>query len=494
MKPLPKLTAPWIGAYAALALLALALRLVNLSSPHALIFDETYYAKDAWALLHSGFERSWAAESDTQWLKGSDAGMTADGSYVVHPPLGKWLIAAGLAVFGMDEAIGWRIGPAIFGWLTVVLLSFTARRLFRSNLWGLVAGFLLAIDGMHLVMSRSALLDIFLTFFLLAGFSALLRDKDAADERALRASGRRLSPAAAHGRPWRILAGVCFGLALGVKWSALSFIAVFALLSWAWDARRRRRAGTGRGLASWSLNDGFAAFWQTVVVAIPVYLATWIGWITTSGGYNRQWAQSHAHPAWAPEWLASLWNYHQSAYTFHNGLSAEHPYEANAFTWLFMGRPTSYYYQESAAGAPGCAAEKCSAAITNLGNPLIWWAAALALVVVLLAWALRRDWRAGAAFLGVFAGLAPWFAFPSRTMFTFYAVSFEPWLILCLVYALALLVTHARPGSSRALWSGAVACYLLAAAAASVYFWPIWTGQVIDYSQWLDRMWFETWI
>ena len=40
-------------------LFAGVLRFWNLGSPKAVIFDETYYAKDAWALVHRGFEVNW---------------------------------------------------------------------------------------------------------------------------------------------------------------------------------------------------------------------------------------------------------------------------------------------------------------------------------------------------------------------------------------------------------------------------------------------------
>jgi dolichyl-phosphate-mannose--protein O-mannosyl transferase len=489
VKRLPRLTPLWLAAYAAVALVALVLRVVHLNTPHALIFDETYYAKDAWALIHSGYERAWTSTANDLWLQDSDSGMLSDPAYVVHPPLGKWLIGVGLAVFGMDQAIGWRIMPAIFGWLTVVLVMATGRKLFRSNTWGLVAGFLLGIDGMHLVMSRTALLDIFLTFFLFAGFAALVWDRDWAD-------GRLAAARLTWWRPWRLLAGVSFGLALGVKWSALSFIAAFALLTWVWDSGRRRRLAADPDALPWwrALLDGVHAFWQVVVIAVPVYTATWLGWFMTSGGYNRHWAESSPHPAWAPKWLASWWNYHETAYRFHNQLSSEHPYSANAWTWLFQGRPTSFYYEEFTNGHNGCTVDKCSAAITDLGNPIIWWAAALSLVVVLLAWVFRRDWRAGAVFVGVLAGLGPWFAFPTRTMFTFYAVSFEPWLILGLVYAMALMVSGARTRAARSRAGWIVLWFCLLAAVVSAFFWPVWTGQVIDYSHWRLRMWFDTWI
>ena len=38
---------------------------------------------------------------------------TSTGSFVVHPPLGKWLIGAGMALFGADSSFGWRITTAL---------------------------------------------------------------------------------------------------------------------------------------------------------------------------------------------------------------------------------------------------------------------------------------------------------------------------------------------------------------------------------------------
>ena len=64
-------------------------------------------------------------------------------------------------------------------------------------------------------------------------------------------------------------------------------------------------------------------------------------------------------------------------------------------------------------------------------------------MVLLFWWAGRRDWRAGAILAGVAAGYLPWFMYPDRTMFYFYAVSFEPFLVLALVYCLGLVLGRA---------------------------------------------------
>ena len=52
------------------------------------------------------------------------------------------------------------------------------RRVSRSTLIGALAGLLLTFDGLAFVMSRTALLDIFLAFFLVAAVACLAADRD----------------------------------------------------------------------------------------------------------------------------------------------------------------------------------------------------------------------------------------------------------------------------------------------------------------------------
>ena len=80
------------------------LRFWDLGRPKAFIFDETYYAKDAWSLLHFGVEQDYIRPAhkgdpdpaNAKILAGNLHGLwTGDPSYVVHPPGGKWMIAIG---------------------------------------------------------------------------------------------------------------------------------------------------------------------------------------------------------------------------------------------------------------------------------------------------------------------------------------------------------------------------------------------------------------
>src|SRR3954470_23864902 len=188
----------------ALGLASLASRLWGISYPPDKLFDEAYYPPEAHELLTWGFE----------YNRGY--------SFIVHPPLGKWMIAIGEQLFG-NMAFGWRLPSAVAGAVAVVVLTRLTRRLTGSTLLGLVAGLLLALDGFSFTISRVGLLDVFLQVFVVAAVACLVVDRDRVRERIRTAgegaaAGFRLGP-----RGWRIAAGFLFGCACAVKWSGVWF-------------------------------------------------------------------------------------------------------------------------------------------------------------------------------------------------------------------------------------------------------------------------------
>ena len=487
------------------------LRFVRLDSPRTLVFDETYYVKDGYSFLVSGYERAWPDKANEAFVAGNPGVLLDSPEYVVHPPVGKWMIAAGMWLFGPDNPFGWRFGAALTGTLSIFLLALIAQKLFRSLTLGAVAGVLLAVDGHHLVMSRTSLLDIFLMFWVLAAFGALLMDRDDGRRRLAVRLGRQAA-ASPDGRPgllqlasgpwlgirwWRLAAGVCLGLAVGTKWSALFFLAVFGLLTVFWDLSARRIAGIHGWISGGILKDGIPAFLSIVPVAALVYAASWTGWFRSRDAYFRNWAATvpSAEWGWLPDAVRSLAHYHLEAYKFHQGLSSDHPYEASAWSWLVLGRPTSFFYESPEQGSPGCDTASCTTAILSVGNPVIWWGAAVCLGVLLFWWAGRRDWRAGAVLAGVAAGYLPWFLYPERTMFFFYAVSFEPFLVLALVYCLGLVLgQRTDPLWRRRSGLFLVALFVATAVVVSAFFYPVWTAETISYQDWRFRMWMPSWI
>src|SRR6185437_4993006 len=313
VRPVPPALRPWQPGSALQAWLWTALvtalaagtRFWALGFPHSKSFDEVYYATEAQEMLRYGYEDN------------------RDYMFIVHPPLGKWLIALSSAIWG-DNSLGWRIAPAVAGTLSVLIMVRLARRMFRSTILGVLAGVLLALDGISLVMSRLALLDIFLQLFILAGFAALVLDRDQLRTRLgrLYAAGvdmsagvPRLGP-----RPWRLAGGVLLGLALAVKWSALSFWLGFALLSVLWDRGAFKSAGAEQPWLAALKRSIPAGIGSLLVAPLTAYFLSWTGWFVGENSWNRHWGDSHPGTGlfgWLPSGFRSLLDYHHGAYQFH---------------------------------------------------------------------------------------------------------------------------------------------------------------------------------
>ncbi|MER7407199.1 phospholipid carrier-dependent glycosyltransferase [Streptomyces sp. NPDC000070] len=492
------------------ALLAGLPRFWRLGSPRTVVFDETYYAKDAWSLLRLGYEGTWPDReiADAQILAHPQVIPLSDtGVFVAHPPTGKWVIALGEWMFGLTP-FGWRFMTAVLGTLSVLMLCRTGRRLFRSTPLGCLAGALLAMDGLHVVMSRTALLDLVVMFFVLAAFGCLLIDRDHARARLAAAlpageDGRACpdTHAGDHAgtgvRPWRLAAGLFLGLAASTKWNGLYFLAFFVILTLLWDVGSRRVAGARRPYRAVLRKDLGRSVLSLLPVAAVTYLATWTGWFLSGDGYGRHWADGRGGTwSWIPAPLRSLWHYEHGVYQFNVGLHTPHDYESNPWSWLVLGRPVLFHYRSPKPGKHGChATADCSQTILALGTPLLWWSACCALVYLLYRWALRRDWRAGAILCAVAAGYLPWFLYQDRTIFSFYAVVFVPYLSLAVTMMLGALMSPAGAAGGRRV-RGAVAAggLVLLIAWNFIYFLPVYTGQTIPYADWRARMWLDTWI
>mgnify|MGYP001103048058 CR=1 FL=1 len=477
-------------APAVVTLLAAVLRLWDLGHPHALVFDETYYVKDAWSQWNLGYSSNWPDNADTLFVGGHTHTFLDSGSFVVHPPLGKWIIGVGMWAFGPDSSFGWRIGAALFGTATVLLVYLLAKRLTGSTVFAAVAGFLLAIDGVAIVLSRVSLLDIFLTFFIVLAMLFAVIDR----QRHLERLAQRLAdtdPGAGWGpmlwgRPWLFAAGATAGAACAVKWSGLYVLVAIGVYAVVSDALARRRAGV-RFWPQDALRQGVASFVLLVPVAFVVYLASWTGWLVTDGGYDRE---------ASPNPLVALWIYHQAIYAFHVGLTTPHSYASPAWQWPLLIRPTSMYWHQDQVGQAGCAGPgTCVQAISSIPNPIIWWAGVAAIVFLIVAFVRHRDWRHAVVLTGTAATYLPWLMFPERTIFQFYTVAIVPFLVLALTFALREIAGHrARANRRRLVGQRTVWVFLIVVSVLSAFWYPVWIGMKVPYVFWLMHNWIPTWI
>jgi dolichyl-phosphate-mannose--protein O-mannosyl transferase len=514
------------SAAVGIGLFALFLRLWRLGTPHVFEFDETYYAKDAWSLLHFGYAKEYVGGADGRILDGTVTGIWKDEpSMIVHPEVGKWLIALGEKAFGMDP-FGWRFSAAVAGALMVVVMVRLGRRLTGSTALGCVAGLLLSLDGLHLVLSRLALLDIFVALFLLCGVSCLVNDRAWH-----RARMSRLLPAgrAAPGswgpvrglllRPWLLAAGVSFGLALGTKWEVAYPLAAFGLVVWVWSAGARRSFGVRRALLRSAVVDGVPAFLQLVVVALLVYLVSWTGWLLHAHEYETHLsATQYTHADGGRDWptrtepdahglgeltqsLRSLAHYHRDVYVFHTQFlnGATHTYASNPAGWLLLNRPVGVAADtDIKPGQQGCDAPRgstCLRQVLLLGNPVIWWGGVVALLFAAAMWLGARDWRYGLTLLGTASTWLPWLMYDNRPIFSFYAIVTLPFLVLAITLALGRVVgPSVVPGARRTVGVVAAGSYVVLALVAFAWFWPVWTDGLLTHREWLDRIWFSRWI
>jgi dolichyl-phosphate-mannose-protein mannosyltransferase len=509
----------WAGTVA-ITLLAAFLRLWRLDVPKSFLFDETYYAKDAWSLVHHGYVTGYVENANDKILGGNLHGLfTADPSMIVHPEVGKWLIGSAELVGGMTP-FGWRLAPAIVGSLMVLVMIRLARRVTGSTLLGLVAGVLMCFDGLQLVLSRLALLDIFEAFFVLCAVSCLVADRDWFRARLSQVSTGSTTGLFGWGprvlwRPWLLLAGLWWGLAIGTKWSAVFPLAAFGLLFWAWSAGARRSFGVRRPVIKSAILDAAPGVLYVVVLPLLVYVASWSGWLLHANVYEQHLSNTQYGPYWGsylrhdahgffPElWqsLRSLWHYHHDVYEFHTKFlnSSTHVYQSNPLGWLVLNRPVGVDAQLNIApGAQGCTAtgsETCLRQVILLGTPVLWWFGTCAAIWAAVCWVGKRDWRYGIVVVGVLVTWLPWLRYDDRPIFSYYAIVIEPFLILGAVLLLGEILGRAPAGSVRRT-VGAIAAgtVVVAVIVNFAWFWPVYTDGLLTQSEWVQRIWFHRWI
>jgi dolichyl-phosphate-mannose--protein O-mannosyl transferase len=229
-------------------------------------------------------------------------------------------------------------------------------------------------------------------------------------------------------------------------------------------------------------------------IAGATYLASWTGWFAGDDGFDRHWLALRGKPE-PPVFgaLVNLWQYHHEAWQFHTTLTTTHPYQSWPWQWLLLGRPVLFYsdFKTNSCGTGSCAAE-----VLMLGTPLLWWSFLPALAVLVWFGITWRDWRAAAIGLGAAAGIVPWLPYEldMRTMYAFYALPAEPFLVLAVVYVLGAFIGKARapgdpPDEVRLVGVTAAGLYVFLVALTFAYFYPIYTGHVITYDDWWARMW-----
>ncbi len=506
-----------VVAVLAVAAIAGVIRFAAVDDPHELVFDELYYVKAGCVQVtdlspkacrvDSSDERFWL---DNEWDMGS----------WVHPPLGKLTVGLGIRAFSMGP-FGWRFTSALAGIGVAVLTALMAQLLLARPVWTFGAGLLIAVDGLNVVQSRVALLDIHVTFWVALGFLLLLLDRrwidrrtdEAIDERTDEAIDEptgegsadaperrpRLRVPSPFFRPWRLAAGAAFGAAAAVKWSGAMAIPAAVLLTYIWETTRRRREGRTRGRAF-----GRALGLETLgivvafaIVPVVVYTLTWIPWFVHFEPSLADFLQQHR----------DMWDYHRDlramARDAESGtFTPTHAYYSRAWTWIPMLRPVNYFVEDLGPDIRQ---------ILAIGNPVLFWGTMWTIPYAAWSWWRKRDWRPGFVVVA-FAGLyVPWLLV-ARPQFFFYALPLTPFMALAGVYtmrdlaAARLVIRDHETGvvaldpetgeaaiSRRKPYLPFVWGYFAAAVGLFLWMWPILTAGRISDVAWKSRVWFSGW-
>jgi len=416
-------------------LIAAVIRLWGLPSPQSMYWDEQYYVFDAEVYIGGGIG---------QPVGEPPAVKIADEGTWIHPPLGKWVIALlGVGPMGL-RPIGWRLPSAVFGIAGVALLYLLAFRLWRSEWWAGLAALLLALDGLHIVQSRMAMLDIFLTTFIAAGLVFLVFDRERMDGGS--SPGRWPRIDRVFGSPYRLWSGVFLGAAVATKWSGFFALVLAAGLCSVWVFTGGRRAGRTSLAIAGALIMSFA------VIPLGVYLVSYGSFFYQHGPAIRDFLTLQLR----------MLHYQQHHLRIQ-------PENSQPWTWPLLLHPIQYYRQDSGSVAN---------AIVALGNPALWWGFLALLPVGLFTVARRPTWRDALVFGGYLAMFLPWLIVP-RSQFLFYMLPAVPFMCLGVVAILRGLPRRAAQVSGIAFASivGLVAIAYL----------PAWTGWTTSAS-WLRSL------
>jgi dolichyl-phosphate-mannose--protein O-mannosyl transferase len=409
------------------------LRLFSLGTPTSTYGDENWYTFDAMAYLGGGVALTQLGEPPSVRISEEVTWM--------HPPLGKWTIALGVGPLGSGP-LGRRLPSALAGTATVLLVYLLGLVLWDSPEWAVLAGGLLALDGLHIVQSRMAMLDVLVTAWITAAvlFMALAR-KHSNEEPPREGRIERW-----FGSREKLCAGLCLGAGVATKWSAVYVLGLAWALSLAGfldrSASRRMRLFTTLG-----------AF---VVAPAAVYVASYFQFFLQNG----------------PD-IAGFLTLQWDMFQFHAHHVISAPARSQPWTWPLLLKPLRYF---PPLGTPADGPE-----ILALGNPVLWWGFLLGLPLLFVR-ALKRDWDAELALAGYAVCFLPWFV-AQRTEFVFYMLPAVPFMCIGLVVALRALPGRVRNPAGVGVGSATV----LAAAA----FAPLWLDLSAPWSRFL--LWLPGW-
>ncbi|HUF53643.1 MAG TPA: phospholipid carrier-dependent glycosyltransferase [Dehalococcoidia bacterium] len=505
-------------------------RLWRLDQPDNCYFDEVYFPS-----------------TGAEILRGDKEAWEYYGHENTHPPLSKLAMAVGQGIYGhksygndpdgnhcwgdepdapkrtdsdwLYDPVGWRMPGALAGIGAVMFMFLLARALFRSDIAGLAASFLLAADGLAFAHARIGTPDSMVLFFIVGTLYFTVTNR------------------------W-VLAGIFLGAGAATKWN-VAFIILPVVLYFIWRFYVRwREAAPDRELmpAERVLAIGAGLIGLGVAVAVPLYVVEGhlsglvvgaagalgaLGLFVIIGGViailtdpvlrSKERARVYSQalfsfplfflavpfavymatyiPMFAADYdLDHWWFLSDESYKFHSSLEASHGWQSSWWQWPINARPVFFEVRNYAK-------------IYNLGNPIVFWMSLPALGFtlwqglkfirvrvnpgsVITVWG-RLGEREAALVFTFFCWLALWlfWATNPRTLFFYHYIPAFVFAVLALGYMVHWLWHESPVAGSRQI----ALLFLGVAGVTFVYFYPHLA--FVDVPPWLDEQyyWFSSW-
>ena len=398
---------------------------------NGMYFDEIYHARTAYEFLNTMSVYEWT-----------------------HPPLGKELIALGIAVFGMTP-FGWRVVPALFGAAMLPVMFVLGKRLFRRRDYAFLASALFALDTMHFAQTRIATVDVFVVFFILLMY-LFMTDYIRRDDAGLPLN-RTLIPLGA--------CGVSFGLGTAAKWTGLYAGAGLAVLFFAHLIRTAARAGNNderRNILSRSWKTVLFCCVFFLIIPAAIYFVSYIPFYRYEHSLSLETGMGFRRMA---EILIAQ---QKSMYGYHSSLTATHSSQSAWYEWPFSAMSVWFYYSSG---------DRAVSNISTFGNPAVWWISAvgtLCAVAEVIFGQMKNDPACRRKALTILltaaaANFLPW-TLVTRCTFQYHYFPTLPFVILCGVLLLQHLEERGEVGP-RMKW-----CWLILAAVFFLILFPACSG------------------
>ncbi len=376
----------------------------------------------------------------------------------VHPPLGMYLISAGMKVFG-DNPFGWRIVPDLAGILLVMLVYVFTKKLTLSRSAAIIASTLLSADFMHFMITRMASLESTLAFFAILSLFFLYCYAEA------RRSGESFNATLRYLLP----CALSLGLAISIKWSALySLVTALLVITYFEFVYNYRDSLRTKLIAVFNIGALF--------ILLPVSL------------YFSCYYPTVFYPFYKSSGINNFWSFVSSLqpvmYQFHTQMINHVPNGGGGSQWwqwpLITQPQLVYRWLDTRSNS--------SSIGLLMGNPLIWWLFYPSLLLMLIHVLKVRKFMPLFLFSATLLQFLPYALF-GRISYIYYFYISSVFGIMILGYLLSQVLQL----KNRRL-NYLIVTYLLACILLFVAFYPLLGGVVVDRGYFIKYLlWYHNW-